>query len=66
MESSGKKIFCFTENDLQELVELIATSKEEVEKEKSFKMVSKEIATNNPVIIQTMMRMTKMKLLERC
>ena len=66
MESSGRKIFCFTENDLQELVESMATSKEEVEKGKSFKMVSKEIATNNPVIIQTMMRMTKMKLLERC
>ena len=66
MESSGKKIFCSTENDLQELVELMETSKEEVEKEKSFKMVSKEIATNNPVIIQTMMRMTKMKLLEKC
>ena len=66
MESSGRKIFCFTEKDLQELVELIAASKEEVEKGKSFKMVSKEIATNNPVIIQTMMRMTKKKLLERC
>ena len=65
-ESFGRKTFCFIESDWRVLAGLMETSKGEVGKGKSFKMVSKEIATNTQVIIQTMMKTTKMRLLEKC